>query len=103
MSEIQLPIIITKEDCNKCHELKEWMKKNDLKYVEKSIDDEEFTHQLTHDSNFVNLFCDAESCIVHTPIVMYKGKYWFKELWGVSGLREKEAKKIFKDLFKLKS
>jgi hypothetical protein len=31
---------------------------------------------------------------------MYKGKYIFKELWGLSGLKKKEAKKIFKDLFK---
>jgi hypothetical protein len=27
--------------------------------------------------------------------VIMKGKYWFKELWGISGLRKKEAKKLF--------
>ena len=102
MSDIQLPIIITKPDCSRCHDLKEWMKKNELPFVEKSIEDEEFVHQLLHDSNFVGMFCDEEGCVVNTPVVMWKGKYWFKELFGISGLREKEAKKIFKDLFKFK-
>jgi glutaredoxin len=102
MSEIQLPIIITKKDCHRCIELKAWMKENELSYVEKDIEDEEFVHQLLHDSNFVGMFCDKEGCVVNTPIVMWKGKYWFKELWGVSGLRKKEAQKIFKDLFKMK-
>ena len=101
MSDIQLPIIITKKDCHRCKELKEWMKENDLPYVEKDIDDEEFVHQLLHDSNFVGMFCDKEGCVVNTPVVMYKGKYLFKELFGISGLRKKEANKIFKDLFKM--
>ena len=102
MSDIQLPIIITKTDCHRCIEFKEWMKENNLHYVEKDIDDEEFVHQLLHDPNFTGMFCDAEGCLVNTPVVMYKGKYIFKELWGMSGLRKKEAQKIFKDLFKLK-
>ena len=102
MSEIQLPIVITKKDCSRCIELKAWFKENNLLYVEKDIDDEEFVHQLLHDSNFVGMFCDADGCIVNTPVVMWKGKYWFKELFGISGLRKKEASKIFKDLFKLK-
>jgi hypothetical protein len=48
-----------------------------------------------HDKNFTKTFCDADGCIVNTPVVIMKGKYWFKELWGISGLREKEAKKLF--------
>ncbi|MBY8988831.1 MAG: hypothetical protein KGD61_10280 [Candidatus Lokiarchaeota archaeon] len=95
MSEIQLPIIITKEDCSRCHELMAWLKKNEVKYVEKDIKDEEFVNQLLHDGNFLKNFCDADGCVVNTPVVMHKGKYWFKELWGISGLREKEAKKLF--------
>ena len=102
MSKIQLPIIITKTDCHRCHELKDWMNENELPFVEKDIDDEEFVHQLLHDSNFVGMFCDAEGCVVNTPVVMYKGKYVFNKLWGISGLRKKEARKLFKDLFKLK-
>jgi glutaredoxin len=102
MSDIQLPIIITKKDCHRCHELKDWMKENNLPFVEKDIDDEEFVHQLLHDSHFIGMFCDKEGCVVNTPVVMWKGKYWFKEFWGVSGLRKKEAQKVFKNLFKMK-
>ena len=103
MSEIQLPIVITKKDCSRCIEFKGWMKENELPYVEKDIDDEEFVQQLLHDSNFISMFCDAEGCLVNTPVIMWKGKYWFKEFWGMSGLRKKEAQKIFKDLFKMKT
>jgi len=95
MSEIKLPIIITKEDCHRCHELKDWLKENEVMFVEKDIQDEEFVHQLLHDVNFLKNFCDADGCLVNTPVVMYKGKYWFKELWGIDGLRKKEAKKLF--------
>jgi len=102
MSDIQLPIIITKTDCSRCHELKDWMNENELPFVEKDIDDEEFVHQLLHDTNFVGMFCNAEGCVVNTPVVMYKGKYVFNKLWGISGLRKKEARKLFKDLFKQK-
>ena len=95
MTEMQLPIVITKKDCHRCVELKEWMKENNVKYVERDIDDEEFVNQLLQDRNFLGTFCDADGCIVNTPAVMYKGKYWFKELWGISGLRKKETKKLF--------
>ncbi|MFX1326403.1 MAG: glutaredoxin family protein [Promethearchaeota archaeon] len=95
MAEASIPIIITKEDCHRCHELKDWLKANDVRYIEKDIDDEEFVQELLHDSNFLKTFCDADGCIVNTPAVLYKSKYWFKELWGLSGLRIKEAKKVF--------
>ncbi len=95
MTEMQIPIVITKKDCHRCVELKEWMKDKDVKYVERDIDDEEFVHQLLQDKNFLGTFCDAEGCIVNTPAVLYQGKYWFKELWGISGLRKKEAEKLF--------
>ena len=92
---MQLPIVITKEGCHRCKELKEWMKENQVKYVERDIDDEEFVQQLIQDQNFLQTFCDAEGCVVNTPAVMFKGKYWFKELWGISGLRKKEAENLF--------
>jgi glutaredoxin len=95
MAEIKLPIIITKENCSRCHALKEWLNENKVKYVEKDINDEEFVSQLLNDENFLGTFCDADGCIVNTPVVMYKGKYIFKELFGISGLREKEAEKLF--------
>ncbi len=93
---MQLPIIITKKDCERCHTLKEWLKSNKIEYVEKPIEDKELVDQLTKDSNFVKIFCNEKECIVKTPVVIYKGKYWFKELWGVDGLRKKEAEKLFK-------
>ena len=95
MTEMKLPILITKKDCHRCHDLLEWLNKNEVKYVERDIDDQELVEQLLQDPNFVGNFCDAEGCVVNTPVVIHKGKYWFKELWGVSGLREKEAKKLF--------
>ena len=96
MTEQQLPIVITKHDCHRCVELKDWMKENDIQYVEKDIDDEAFVQELIKDPNFLGTFCDAEGCVVNTPAVLYQGKYWFKELWGISGLRKKEAEKLFK-------
>ncbi len=95
MSKMQVPIIITKEDCHKCHELVGWLKEHKVEYIEHDIDDEEFVQKLLHDNNFLKTFCDADGCIVNTPVVIMNGKYWFKELWGISGLRNMEAKKIF--------
>ncbi|MHA1196411.1 MAG: glutaredoxin domain-containing protein [Promethearchaeota archaeon] len=95
MTKMLVPIIITKEDCHRCHELKDWLDKNQVSYVEKSINDQELVKQLLKDKNFLKIFCDADGCIVNTPVVILNGKYWFKELWGVSGLREREAKKLF--------
>ena len=96
MTETQIPIIITKKDCHRCKELKEWLKENNITYAEKDIDDQELVDQLLRDKNFVLTFCDKEGCLVNTPVVIHKGKYWFKELWGISGLRIKEAVKLFK-------
>ena len=67
MSKIQLPIIITKDDCHRCHELKDWLDSKALKYVEKDINDEEFVHQLLHDNNFVMNFCAVSTLMVSYP------------------------------------
>ncbi|MFX1446298.1 MAG: glutaredoxin domain-containing protein [Promethearchaeota archaeon] len=93
--EAKTPIIITKEGCPHCRELKEWLNSHNVSYIERDINDEEFVHELLHDNNFLKTFCDDDGCIVNTPVVIHKGKYWFKELWGISGLREKQAKKLF--------
>jgi len=95
MTEMQLPIIVTKEDCHRCHELKEWLDEKNVKYIEQDIENEEFVQQLLQDKNFVQTFCDADGCIVNTPVVIQDGTYYFKELWGVSGLRESKAEKLF--------
>ncbi len=97
MTEMKIPIVITKKDCGRCIEFKEWMNKNSVKYIEKDLEDEEFVHQLVQDINFIKTFCDKDSCVVNTPVVIYQGKYYFKELWGISGLREKKAKELFLD------
>lgn len=95
MTEMQLPIIVTKEDCHRCHELKEWLDEKNVKYIEQDIENEQFVQQLLQDKNFVQTFCDADGCIVNTPVVIQDGTYYFKELWGVSGLRESKAEKLF--------
>ena len=95
MSEMKIPILITKEGCPRCHELKEWLDQRNAKYVERDINDEEFVHELLHDDNFLTTFCDADGCIVNTPVVIHKGKYWFKELFSQMGLRKEFAKELF--------
>lgn len=96
MSEKDLPIIITKKDCPRCVTMKEWLKDNKIEYTERDIDDESYVQQLVRDKEFLKTFCDDESCIVNTPAVSYKGKYWFKELWDEDGLKKKKAAKLFK-------
>jgi len=95
MTEMKLPIIVTKEDCHRCHELKEWLDENDVKYVEQDINNEEFVNQLLQDKNFVQTFCDEEGCIVNTPVVIMGGSYYFKELWSQTGLRKNKAEEMF--------
>jgi len=95
MTDSNKLLIITKTDCHRCHELKEWLNEHKVVYMEKDINDEEFVHELLHDDKFLKTFCDEDGCIVNTPVVIYKGKYIFKELFGISGLRTKEAEKLF--------
>ena len=100
MSEIQLPIIITKKDCSRCIELKDWMKENNFSYVEQDIEDEKFVHQLLHDPNFVKMFCDEEGCVVNTPVVMFKGKYYLTNYGEYQDLRKKKLKNSLKIFLK---
>ncbi|MFO7797897.1 MAG: glutaredoxin domain-containing protein [Promethearchaeati archaeon] len=97
MTEMKLPIIITKEDCHRCAELKEWLKENDVKYVEEDINEEKFVNQLLQDKNFLKTFCDEDECIVNTPVVIQDGNYYFKELFSQTGLRKKKAEEMFLD------
>ena len=53
MSKANIPIVITKEGCHRCHELKEWLRDQDVKYIERDIEDEEFVHELLEDKNFL--------------------------------------------------
>ena len=56
MTEMNIPIVITKSGCSRCHELVEWLNEYDVKYVEEDINDEKFVHQLLNDPNFVGIF-----------------------------------------------
>lgn len=88
--------VISKQDCHKCEDLKAWLKKNDVAYEEWSISDEKVKHKLLHDEKFIQNFCDIDGCMVYTPVVRIDatGEYFFKELFGISGLREDAIKKI---------
>ncbi|MGV9198357.1 MAG: glutaredoxin domain-containing protein, partial [Promethearchaeia archaeon] len=68
MTEMKLPVIITKEDCHRCHELKEWLNENEVEYVEEDVNNEKLIQQLLHDENFLKTFCDEEGCLVNTPV-----------------------------------
>ena len=48
------------------------------------------------------MYYDEGGCLVNTPVVMLKGKYFFKELFEVSGPRKKQKKNNFKDLYEIK-
>lgn len=95
MSEENLPIVISKEGCPRCEILKEWLDKKKVNYTERDIEDDKFVKELVADPKFIQTFCDSEGCIVNTPAVKHKGKYWFRELWTEDGLNEKKAKKLF--------
>ena len=64
MSESKTPIVISKEGCHRCAELKEWLKENDVRYIERDINDEEFVHELLHDDNFLTTFCDRKMAYI---------------------------------------
>jgi glutaredoxin len=95
MTEMKLPMVVTKEDCHRCHELKEWLEEKDVKYVEEDIENDEFVQQLLQDENFVKTFCDQDGCVVNTPVVIIDGTYYFKKLWGIDGLRKEKAEELF--------
>lgn len=82
--------VISKENCPKCVQLKDFLKKNDLKYDEWKIEDKNITKKLLDDDKFIQNFCDLEGCMVYTPIIRVEesGRYYFKELFGINGIRK---------------
>ncbi len=88
--------MITKDNCPKCDDLKEWLAEKNIEYKTLKIEDEHTTHQLLADEIFIDTFCDVDGCTVYTPIIYIPEdqKYYFKELFGISGLREKQVAKI---------
>lgn len=62
---MKVPIVITKTDGSRCHELKEWFNGHEVRYVERDKNNEEFVHELLHNNNFLKTSCDADGCIVN--------------------------------------
>ncbi|WP_457918353.1 hypothetical protein [Candidatus Lokiarchaeum ossiferum] len=88
--------IISKEDCSRCENLKNWFKNNKIKYEEWSIQDNEVKKRLLKDPKFLSSFCDENGCIVLTPVLYLdeSGKYYMKQLFGIDGVRGEFIKKI---------
>ncbi len=90
--------VISKPNCHKCEDLKAWLKKNNIKYDEWSLEDEAVKKKLISDPKFTEKFCDIDGCMVYTPVIRLSrsGDYVFKELFNQSGLRVEAVKKVLK-------
>lgn len=90
-------VIISKSNCPKCDDLKNWMKANKVSaYKEWKIEDQVVVQKLLANPEFVKTFCDVDGCVVYTPVIHKpeENKFYFKELFGINGIRDKEVKKI---------
>jgi glutaredoxin len=79
--------VITKDNCSKCVDLKTWLKEKNIKYEEWSVEDQSVVDKLLHNEVFIDTFCDIEGCTVYTPVIYADGRFYFKELFGIDGLR----------------
>ncbi len=86
--------VITKKNCNKCVDLKSWLKEKEVKFDEWSVEDQKVVDKLLHNEEFIQTFCDIEGCTVYTPVIQTGGKFYFKELFGIDGLRKDFIKKL---------
>ena len=88
--------VITKNGCPKCETLKAWLKQKNLKFEEWKIEDQKIVDILLKDEKFVQKFCDIDGCAVYTPVIRIvdSGEYFFKELFGIEGIREPFIKKL---------
>ncbi len=89
-------VVISKKDCPKCDDLKKWLKAKNAAYEEWKIEDQKVVQKLVADPGFIQTFCNIEGCVVYTPVIYVpdEKKYYFKELFGIKGLREKEVTQI---------
>ena len=86
--------VISKESCSRCAMLKSWLKTQKIPYEELHLEDESVKAKLLVDNVFIENFCDIEGCMVYTPLIHLDGKYYFKELFGIDGIRENFVKKL---------
>ena len=87
--------IYTKKDCHRCEELKVFLNRHGIQYVEKDVERPEVAQELLKSEYIVKNFCDDKGCIVITPIVNLDGKWMHKEFFDIRGFSERRAKKIF--------
>ncbi|NVM04320.1 MAG: hypothetical protein HWN67_18480 [Candidatus Helarchaeota archaeon] len=89
-------IIYTKEKCPKCEVLLSFLDKYKVFYLEKKIEDELVIGELLTYDYILKNFCDDKQCLVTTPVISLDGEFLHKEIFGIGGLNEEKAKKIFK-------
>ena len=86
--------VITKDHCSKCVDLKSWLKEKEVKFDEWSVENQKVVDKLLHNEEFIQTFCDIEGCTVYTPVIHADGKFYFKELFGIDGLRKEFITKL---------
>ena len=87
--------VFTKDHCERCDDLKAFLKRNDLPFTEKNIDEQETVKELLGSDYVIKNFCDEKQCVVLTPVVKLDGKWMHKQFFDIKGFNEKRAKKIF--------
>lgn len=75
-------------------DLKSWFKEKKVKFDEWSVEDQKVVDKLLHNEEFIQTFCDIEGCTVYTPVIYADGKFYFKELFGINGLRKDFISKL---------
>ncbi len=88
--------IISKPNCSRCEQLKQWLKQENLPYEEWSLDDPDIKIRLLDDDKFVEKFCDIDGCMVYTPVMRINdtGEYITNQIFGIDGVRGKYIKEV---------
>jgi hypothetical protein len=76
--------------------LKDWFDQYGLQYKEWHIETEEVKNKLLNDPKFVEAFQKENYVKIPTPLVYLEdeGDYYYKRLFGISGIRDKFIKKL---------
>ncbi len=84
-------VVITKEGCTRCAALRNYLTVMNVPFEEWDINSDKVRNTLLTDPNFIQNFCEADGCTVHTPVVYdpKEEKYYSKELFGPSGVRKR--------------
>ena len=81
--------IVTKSNCNRCFQLKDWFIQNQIPYTEKSIENPTINQELLQDPNFRSEFCVEDDCKIYLPLlyIVDSHQYFHKHLFGIDGIR----------------